>query len=117
MNVERKDATAESIQGLDRMIHEPARLTICALLYPLEEADFLYLLTQSGLSKGNLSSHLAKLEEAQYVQIDKQFKGKIPQTLCRLTETGRRAFEGYRENLLALAKRLGWRGRSAGDGS
>lgn len=107
MSGERQDPTTESIQGLDRMIHEPARLTICALLYPLEEADFLYLLTQSGLSKGNLSSHLAKLEEAQYVEIEKRFKGKIPQTLCRLTEDGRRAFEAYRKGLKVLTQRLG----------
>lgn len=99
--------SVNSIQGLDRIIHEPARLTICALLYPLEEADFLYLLTQSGLSKGNLSSHLAKLEGARYVEIEKKFKGKIPQTLCRLTEDGRRAFEGYRKSLRSVAARLG----------
>ena len=107
MSGDGQDATAESIQGLDRMIHEPARLTICALLYPLEEADFLYLLTQSGLSKGNLSSHLMKLEEARYVEIEKRFKGKLPQTLCRLTIDGRRAFESYRKSLRSLAHRLG----------
>ena len=107
MSGDGKDATAESIQGLDRMIHEPARLTICALLYPLDEADFLYLLTQSGLSKGNLSSHLMKLEEALYVDIEKRFKGKLPQTICRLTTDGRRAFEAYRKSLRALAARLG----------
>jgi DNA-binding transcriptional ArsR family regulator len=99
--------SAESIQGLDRLIHEPARLLICALLYPLEEADFLYLLTQSELSKGNLSSHLAKLEEAGYVEIEKRFKGKVPQTLCRLSSTGRAAFKAYRKGLKALSKELG----------
>jgi len=94
------------IGTLDRLIHEPARLLICALLYPLEEADFLYLLTQSELSKGNLSSHLAKLEESGYVSIEKRFKGKLPQTLCRLTDRGREAFESYRKSLKALAKAL-----------
>ena len=94
------------IGTLDRLIHEPARLLICALLYPLEEADFLYLLTQSELSKGNLSSHLAKLEESGYVSIEKRFKGKLPQTLCRLTDRGREAIESYRKSLKALAKAL-----------
>jgi DNA-binding transcriptional ArsR family regulator len=95
------------INNLDRMIHEPARLLICALLYPLEEADFLYLPTQSALSKGNLSSHLAKLEEAGYANIEKRFKGKVPQAPCRLTVQGRQAFENYRKSLKTLAKGLG----------
>ena len=107
MSATSQNQSAGSIQALDRMIHEPARLTICALLYPLEEADFLYLLTQSELSKGNLSSHLAKLEEARYVEIEKRFKGKVPQTLCRLTPAGRAAFEAYRKSLKALSRQLG----------
>ena len=97
----------KQIGNLDRLIHEPARLLICALLYPLEEADFLYLLTQSELSKGNLSSHLSKLEESGYVQIEKRFQGKVPQTLCRLTAAGRAGFESYRKSLRTLAKGLG----------
>ena len=95
------------IAELDRLIHEPARMLICALLYPLKEADFLYLLTQSELSKGNLSSHLAKLEEARYVAIEKRFKGKVPQTLCKLTDLGRAAFVRYRKSLKEVARRLG----------
>jgi DNA-binding transcriptional ArsR family regulator len=99
--------SANAIQSLDRLIHEPARLLICALLYPLEEADFLYLLTQSELSKGNLSSHLAKLEEAGYVAVEKRFKGKVPQTLCRLSDTGRAAFKAYRKSLKTITRQLG----------
>ncbi len=81
---------------LDRVIHEPARLRIVALLAGVEEADFLWLLRESALTKGNLSSHLARLEEAGYVAVEKSFRGKIPLTLLRLTETGREAFGDYK---------------------
>ena len=83
------------LADLDRMIHEPARLMIAATLYVVKEADFLYLQRQTELTKGNLSSHLAKLEEAGYVEIEKTFRGKIPFTQCRLTKKGRAAFETY----------------------
>jgi DNA-binding MarR family transcriptional regulator len=88
-----------SLGGLDRVLHEPARLVIAAILYSVEEADFLYLLNTSGLTRGNLSAHLARLEEAGYVQIEKTFKGKLPRTVLRLTPAGRAAFEAYRKRL------------------
>lgn len=84
---------------LDRTIHEPARLMIVAILSAVEEADFLYLLQASGLTKGNLSSHLSRLEEAGYVQIEKKFVGKSPRTICRLTDMGGRALEKYRRQM------------------
>jgi DNA-binding MarR family transcriptional regulator len=84
---------------LDRVIHEPARLTIVALLYAVKEADFLYLQRESGLTKGNLSSHLAKLEESGYIKMEKTYKGKLPLTLLTLTAKGRTAFARYRETL------------------
>jgi DNA-binding transcriptional ArsR family regulator len=90
---------AQELAGLDREIHEPARLTIVAMLYAAEEADFVFLQRESGLTKGNLSSHLARLEQAGYVAIEKTFRGKIPLTVCRLTEAGRWAFERYRATL------------------
>ncbi len=86
------------IVELDRLIHEPARMVIMAVLYAAD-ADFLYLVRQTGLTKGNLSSHLSKLEQARYLVIDKSFEGKIPRTVCRLTEMGRHAFRSYREGL------------------
>ena len=92
---------------LDRLIHEPARLTLMALLYAAEEADFLYLLRESGLTKGNLSSHLAKLEQGEYVAIEKGFVGKLPRTVCRLTSAGRQAFKRYRSELKKVAGSLG----------
>ena len=84
---------------LDRLLHEPARLAIATLLYTVEGADFLYLLRDSGLSKGNLSTHLARLESAGYVAIEKSFRGKIPRTVCRLTDSGRDALRRYRDQL------------------
>ncbi len=87
---------------LDRVIHEPARLLIVALLHGVKEADFLYLLRESELTKGNLSSHLAKLEQAGYVEIEKTYRGKVPLTITRLTETGRAAFENYRKSMSGL---------------
>jgi DNA-binding MarR family transcriptional regulator len=87
------------LNDLDRVIHEPARLSIVALLYAVKEADFLYLQRESGLTKGNLSSHLAKLEESGYLTIEKTYKGKLPLTLLTLTDAGRQAFERYRETL------------------
>jgi DNA-binding MarR family transcriptional regulator len=87
------------LTDLDRVIHEPARLSIVALLYAVKEADFLYVQRESGLTKGNLSSHLAKLEESAYVKMEKTYKGKLPLTLLTLTATGRQAFERYRETL------------------
>jgi DNA-binding transcriptional ArsR family regulator len=87
------------LSELDRNIHEPGRLAIVALLYSVTEADFLFLQRETELTKGNLSSHLAKLEQAGYVEIAKSFRGKIPLTLCRLSAVGRSAFEAYREAL------------------
>ncbi len=80
---------------LDRTIHEPARLTIVAILSVLEQADFLYLLRETGLTKGNLNSHLTRLEQAGYVAVEKTYRGKIPQTLYSLTKAGRAVFEDY----------------------
>jgi DNA-binding MarR family transcriptional regulator len=90
-----------AISDLDRLIHEPGRMMIVALLAAVDECDFLYLLRETELNKGNLSSHLAKLEEAGYVQIEKTYRGKVPQTLLHLTRTGRAAFNAYRQSLNA----------------
>lgn len=94
---------------LDRFIHEPARLKIVALLAAVKESDFLWLLNESGLTKGNLSGHLARLEEAQYVEIEKTYRGKVPLTLLRLTRKGRTAFEAYRREMNGLLARTSGR--------
>lgn len=87
------------IAEIDRVIHEPGRLMIVALLYAVEKADFLYLQHETEMNKGTLSSHLSRLEEARYIEIVKTYRGKIPQTLLHLTDEGRKAFEEYRRRL------------------
>lgn len=90
------------VAALDRVIHEPARLMIVALLSSLARADFVYLLRETGLSKGNLSVQLSNLEAAGYVQIEKTFRGKVPLTTCTLTPEGRAAFARYRAQVVQL---------------
>jgi DNA-binding MarR family transcriptional regulator len=87
------------IADLDRVIHEPGRLMIVALLFAVEGSDFLYLQHETGMNKGTLSSHLSRLEEAAYIEVTKTYRGKVPQTLLRLTDAGRKAFEEYRHKL------------------
>ena len=89
----------QPLAQIDRVIHEPARLLILAYLSVVESADFLFLMNQTSLTRGNLSSHLSKLETAGYVEIKKEFVDKIPRTLLRLTEKGRNAFQEYRRNM------------------
>ncbi len=96
----------KSIAALDKMIHEPARLSIAAVLMVVESADFLFLMRQTGLSSGNLSTHLSKLESAGFVEIKKKFVDKIPRTLVHLTSEGREAFERYRQSVLKALKDL-----------
>ena len=89
----------QPLAELDRIIHEPARLLLVATLSVVESADFLFLMNQTQLTRGNLSSHLSKLEAAGYVDIKKEFVEKIPRTLLRLTEEGRNAFVQYRQKM------------------
>ncbi len=84
---------------IDRVVHEPARLAVIALLYVVESADFIFVMNQTGLSWGNLSAHLSKLEEAGYIEVEKSFKGRRPNTNLRLTAAGRSAFQEYRRDL------------------
>lgn len=88
-----------ALADVDRLIHEPSRAVILAILAAVESADFLYLQHETGLTRGNLSVHLSKLEEAGYVNIEKTYRGKIPLTLCRMTEEGIKAFDNYRKQL------------------
>lgn len=87
------------LANIDQVIHAPARLMVMTYLYVVERADFVYLMRLSGLTWGNLSTHLSKLEEAGYVTIHKEFKGKKPHTMIRLTEQGRAAFREYKNGL------------------
>jgi len=87
------------VTELDRLIHEPARLLIVTILSTVESADFLFLQRETELTKGNLSAHLRKLEDAGYVKIQKTFKGKLPLTVCKLTAVGTKAVTEYRQQL------------------
>jgi DNA-binding MarR family transcriptional regulator len=92
----------EQIANLDRRIHDPARLSILTALSACERADFLFLLRITGLTKGNLSSHLSKLEEVALVEIEKRFVDKKTQTLVRLSDAGRQAIESYWQEMKEL---------------
>ncbi len=91
-----------SVRDIDKMIHEPARLLIVAHLFVVESADFLLLMRQTRLTFGNLSSHMSRLEAAGYIDVEKEFVGKKPNTKLSLTQQGREAFEGYRRNMRQL---------------
>ena len=97
----------QKISQLDRLIHEPARLTIMMILEGVGQADFLYLQREGGFTQGNLSGHLTKLEEAGYVAIEKKFKGKVPLTVCSLTGTGKAAFSAYSQRMLGVLQANG----------
>ncbi len=79
---------------------------IVSILSAVEEADFIYLMHETGLTRGNLSSHLSKLEDAGYIKVQKTFRGKVPQTLLRLTNTGQSAFNSYRTQLKQLVTKI-----------
>jgi DNA-binding MarR family transcriptional regulator len=81
---------------IDRLVHEPARLMLMAVLYVIDSADFTFLMNQTGMTWGNLSAHMSKLEEAGYLEVEKSFKAKRPNTMLRLTLQGRAAFQAYR---------------------
>jgi len=95
---ERDDAVARTT--VDRLIHEPARLAIMTNLFVVENANARYLLQQTQLTWGNLGSHLNRLEEAGYVEVEKGYKGKKPETTIKLTEAGREALVAYRNQLI-----------------
>jgi DNA-binding MarR family transcriptional regulator len=83
------------MNDLDRVIHEPARLRIATILSGVDWADFTFLLSVLKLTRGNLSSHVDRLEKAGYVEVRKAFNGKVPHTDYHLTPKGREALEQY----------------------
>ncbi len=99
MTTSSKAPDLASLGEIDRLVHEPGRLMLMAVLYVLDSADFTFLMNQTGLTWGNLSAHMSKLEEAGYIEVEKSFKGKRPNTMLRLTEQGREAFQTYRQTM------------------
>ncbi len=99
---EDQNEAATNLPELDKVVHEPARLKILAYLSAVKSADFVFLLSRTGLTYGNLSSHMSKLEEAGYIEVEKEIKDKRPHTMLSITDAGRTAFENYRQNILVL---------------
>ncbi len=95
-----KNISCNSILEINKLVHEPARLFILTVLESVENADFLFLQRQTGLTRGNLSSHLSKLEACGYVNIKKEFVEKIPRTLLSVTDVGRKEFLQYCEYMM-----------------
>ena len=96
-NPENKDL--QPLASIDKLVHEPARLMILGTLHAVESADFLFIQRQTGLTRGNLSSHMSKLEDSGYITITKEFVDKIPRTLLRITAEGRAALLNYTDNM------------------
>lgn len=92
---------------LDPLLHSELRLAVMSILISVEEADFVFIKEQTKATSGNLSVQIDKLSKAGYIEITKTFKGKMPQTLCRLTPIGRQAFENYIEALKSYIGNIG----------
>ena len=96
----------QPLDDLDSHIHAPTRLKILAYLAAVESVDFTFLLKQTGLTRGNLSVNLRKLEEAGYVSIQKEFVNRVPRTMLCLTAQGRQALYTYRDKMQAILNEL-----------
>ena len=101
-DIEAQDIELHPLADLDRVIHSPARLMMMTYLYVVESVDFIFLMRLTGLTWGNLSSHLSTLEEAEYVNIEKKFIQKKSHTMVSLTDKGRQAFREYKQLLLQV---------------
>ncbi|MBN1148860.1 MAG: transcriptional regulator [Anaerolineales bacterium] len=93
------DPELHPLAGIDQVIHAPARLMVLSYLYVVDSVDYVFLMRLTGLTWGNLATHLSRLEEAGYIAIDKQFKGKKPHSTVRLTDQGRAAFREYKRSM------------------
>ena len=87
------------LKPLDPLLHSELRLAVVSILIGVEDADFVYLRERTGATAGNLSVQIDKLSKAEYIEVTKTFKGKMPCTLCRITPKGVEAFEEYVEAL------------------
>lgn len=94
------------IGDIDKIVHEPSRLMILSLLYVVESADFLFIMRQTGMTWGNLSSHMTKLEKAGYIVVEKEFLERKPHTVLMMTREGRKAFEEYRKRMKDILENI-----------
>jgi predicted ArsR family transcriptional regulator len=99
--------SSQSPDEIDRLVHEPARLVIMATLFVVDEADFVYLAQQTGLTAGNMNSHMARLVDGGYVSVEKTFAANRPRTIYQLTEEGRTALQNYRHQVGILLAPIG----------
>ena len=91
---------------IDKVVHEPARLMILSMLYVIDSADFVFLQSQTGLTRGNLSTHMSRLEEEGYIHVKKEFIGRKPTTTYSISKEGRTALEIYRERMKRILSEL-----------
>jgi DNA-binding MarR family transcriptional regulator len=91
-------------KNLDPLLHSQLRLAVMSLLLGAEEADFVYLRQQTGATAGNLSVQIDKLSEAGYIRVEKMFQGKMPRTVCKITDRGIEAFDAYVQALKTYLK-------------
>lgn len=101
-----QDVELQQLAEIDPLVHSPARLMVLTYLYVVDSIDFVYLKRVTGLSWGNLSTHLTKLEDAGYVKIVKTFQEKKPNTMISLTEQGRNAFREYKDGMQDVLGKL-----------
>ena len=86
-------------KDLDPILHSQLRLAVISLLISVKEAEFTFLKEKTNSTAGNLSVQIQKLKEVGYIDVTKQFKDNYPQTICKITQTGVRAFEQYVKDL------------------
>ena len=84
---------------LNPLLHSELRLAVMSILIGVESADFVFLRKQTGATAGNLSVQIDKLQRAGYIEVEKTYRGKLPCTICRMTDTGREAFAEYVDTL------------------
>ena len=105
-NKKQTDENLSVLGHINKLIHEPARLMLLSQLYVVEEADFLFLEQQTGMTRGNLSTHLSKLENGGLIEIEKGYVGKIPRTVIRMTSGGRKSFKAYIRKMKGVIDKL-----------
>ena len=106
MSTSAKEGLKGRVEEIDKLVHEPARLLLMAHLYVVDQADFVFIIDQTGLTAGNVSSHMKKLIGAGYVDQEKAFVANRPQTTYSLSKEGRRAFDAYRNNIEEILQML-----------
>lgn len=95
-----------SAGDLDKTVHEPARLMMLSILYVIDRADFVFLHKLTGLTRGNFSTHMSKLEGAGYIQVNKEFVNRRPLTVLSITPAGRSALGTYKATMKKILAEL-----------